>query len=174
MVYSQLNHIFIVPIEFVKQYPLDVRKNQRSTKKIIICEDCNSRFCRYVTEKRRELYAKHNITLDTTINRAKLLARSILRYKSDKDRNDFHENNKIRDLERLTKTTVTDQDIQKYAVQVEYKNIGDKSTPAEYIVSLYLEKDKLKDFEDTWVNLFLDKMKPQYLPKLWKELYFTT
>jgi uncharacterized CHY-type Zn-finger protein len=166
--YTELNHIFIVPMVFIRKYPLEIRKNQRSTKKIIICIKCNNLYSKYIMKKKNEMIDKFGITKNNNITKAKIFAKSILKL----DTEDKRYLNKINSIEQLLNIKITQQsDITNILSLCEYIGIDDKLTPEEYIVHHYIKQDKLDEFEQIWIHYFLEIMKPLFLPKLWKDIY---
>ena len=164
--YTILNHTFVVPSEMVKLYPNEVRKKQRSTKKIIICDTCLSKYDKIKNDKKNELYKQYNITLDKSIVNLKKLIKT---YKSNKQ---VDKSECIKQIEKIINKRFSDNDINTYLQINPYKNIDNMKHPDEYIVNSYIRQNKLNDFESIWVELFLEKMQPKFLLKNWKELFY--
>jgi hypothetical protein len=169
---TALFHIFVVPSEFVRKYPIEIRKQQRCHKKVMICDNCNNKYNALISEQKKKIYKELQIEKDSTMTRVKILSKLVIKYPKDSPRYDESKQNyKLKKISELLKIRVEDltmKQIENMATKSEYLNIGDFETPEEFIVDKYITENKLMEFEKIWVNLFMT-LNPQNLPLLWKK-----
>lgn len=173
--YTSLNSVFIVPSEFIKKYPLEIRQNQRTIKKIILCETCTGKYNKLQKKNKLDLYEKYKLYYDYELSHINKLCKQILANRRGKKIKDI-EDTLIKNLKKyFNEKEITEDIIRNYSIIPPsrfYKNLNGKDSPEEYIIEQYINTNKLQDFESIWIELFLTEMKPQFLLKNWKELVF--
>lgn len=153
---ENLNKFHIVPLEFRKHFPEEM-KSHACHDVLLLCRECqNDTNCVY-HQYREYLLAKFGLKTNSTICKLK---KSL--GKSPELSDIF-----VKQFTEYFGHNPTTEEIDELRNRSEYGDIGNCQTVGEYIVKQYADKNELVKFEEKWRRMFVDNMEPEFLPKGW-------
>ena len=160
-----LNKFHVIPLEFRKFFPMHM-KSHASHDVVLVCKYCHNELNCIYGEYREFLLFKYKLEINPKLLKLKTCVNQQLKL-LQKGVN--HYNKKMLQNEEVINEYLghqyTNEDLEKLKDICIYNNLDNNITIGEYIVNQ--NKDNLEEFAEGWRKIFVEHMKPKFLPLCW-------